>query len=125
LFHEQLTAVVVVNNGQVLRIYRHPNFPRLCVEKGGQVPEHSLLRQPGHQRNVPSAIAEARPGEWLQSDWGKPLPELCEQIFLQRDGFALIMLSAEVADADEEDADPDAERTAKQRYQDRQSRWRN
>ena len=51
------------------------------------------------------------------------MPELCEQVYPQQEGFALIMLSAEVEEEDE-DYDPDADRTAKQRYQGRQARWR-
>jgi Zn-dependent peptidase ImmA (M78 family) len=122
-FHEQLTAVVLVKDGRILRIYRHPNFPRLCVEPRGQVPAYTLFHRPGHQLNVPSVISEARAEVWLESDWGKPLPELCEQVYLQQGGFALIMLSAEVADVDDAD-DPDAELTSKQRFHERQSRWR-
>jgi hypothetical protein len=122
-FHDSLVAVLVVKDARVLRIYRHPKFPRVCVLPGSPVPAHTLFHRAGHKLNVPSAIAEARPEVWLQSEWGKPMPELCEQVYPQQEGFALIMLSAEVEEEDE-DYDPDADRTAKQRYQDRQTRWR-
>jgi len=123
-FHDQLTAVVVVKDGRILRIYQHPNFPRLGVEPGAKVPAHTLFHRAGHKLNVPSVVAEAGAEAWLQSDWGKPLGELCEQVYLQQNGFALIMLSAETA-AEDDDDDADAERTSKQRFQDQQSRWRN
>lgn len=111
-------------DGRILRIYRHPKFPRLCIFPSSPVPDHTLFHRAGHRMNVPSAIAEARPEAWLQSEWGHPMPELCEQVYPQREGFALIMLSAEVEEEDE-DYDPDADRTAKQRYQERRSRWQN
>ncbi len=120
-YHEQLTAAVVVKDGRVLRIYKNPQFPRLTVDPGTAVPAHTLFYRAGHKQNVPSVIAEARAEAWLQSDWGKPMPELCEQVYLQKDGYALVLLTAEPA-AEDEGYDLDAERTAKERYQDRQSR---
>jgi hypothetical protein len=61
--------------------------------------------------------------QWLKSDWGKPLPTLYEQVLLQRDGYALIMLQAEYPTDEDNDHDPDEDRTAKQRYQNRIARW--
>jgi hypothetical protein len=44
-------------------------------------------------------------------------------VLVQKEGFALIMLQVE-ANVDEDEHDPDEDRTAKQRYQDRMARWR-
>jgi hypothetical protein len=122
-YHDQPIAMIVVKDCKILRLYRNPSFPMLGVRAGDPVPKFTLYGRAGHRLNEPSEVCEARADAWLQSDFGKRLPELSEQVYLQRDGYALIMLWAEIAE-EEEDCDPEAERTAKQRYQDRQSRWR-
>jgi len=71
---------------------------------------------------TPSEIAEVQAGQWLETEWGKPLPELYEQVMPQRMGFALIMLWSEFKEEDEE-SDPDENRTSKQRLANRQGRW--
>jgi len=60
-------------------------------------------------------------GQWLASDWGRPLPELYEQVLLQRLDYALIMLWSEFPEDD--DFDPDENRTAKERLAARKGRW--
>jgi hypothetical protein len=50
---------------------------------------HAELRD-----NVASTIAEARAEAWLESEWGKRMPELSEQVYPQQGGFSLIMLWA-------------------------------
>lgn len=57
---------------------------------------------------------------WLETEWGKPSPELFEQVLLQANGFAMIMLWAEIA---ENEFDPDENKTSKERYRDRMSRY--
>jgi Zn-dependent peptidase ImmA (M78 family) len=121
-FHEQVVATVVVKDGKILRAYSQPKFPRLAPAWGSPVPANTLYHRAGHKLNVPSAAAEARAEAWVESDWGKPMPQLSEQVYPQQDGYALIMLWADLVDEDE-DYDPDENRTSKQRFQDRQSRW--
>jgi hypothetical protein len=58
----------------------------------------------------------------ISADWGRPLPELYEQVLLQRMGYALIMLWPEFPEGDH-DFDPDENRTAKERLADRKGRW--
>lgn len=114
-YHDQAVAIVVVKDGKVLRIYRNVSrFPKLRVDRGHAVPQGSLYHRAKKVLSTPSDIAEARAEQWLESEWGKPMPELFEQVVFQRDGHAQIMLWAEaVADDEYEDADED--RTSKQR----------
>jgi hypothetical protein len=113
--------VMVAKDGKIDKVYRNiARFPRLGVRAGAPVPANSLLFRAARQLNHPSAIEEARAEAWLESDWGKPLPGLYEQVFFQQNGFALIMLWAELAD--EEEDDRWGEKTAKQRFQNRQAR---
>ncbi|GAA0860862.1 hypothetical protein GCM10009115_01160 [Sphingopyxis soli] len=55
---------------------------------------------------------------WLESEWGKRLPRVYEQVLFQKDTFALIMLWCEESE-DDEDYDPEEGKTAKERYRDR------
>lgn len=122
-YHDELVAIIVVKNGNADKIYRDPvRFPYMSVKVGSPVPRQSVFHRAPKTLDAPSAIEEVAPETWLQSDWGKRLPKLYEQVFFQQDGFALLMLWAEPAEEEEEDADED--RTSKQRLQDRQSRWR-
>jgi hypothetical protein len=120
-YNEEPVAVVVAQDGKIDKVYRDiARFPRLGVSAGAPVPANSLLFRAAGQLNHPSAIAEARAEAWLESDWGKPLPGLYEQVFFQQNGFALIMLWAELVNEEEDDGW--GEKTAKQRFQDRQAR---
>lgn len=120
-YHDEPVAIAVVKDGKLQRTYRSANFPSLCVQKGNPVPGSSVFcrtqAKPGHI----SDLVEARAQYWLQSDWGKPLPGLYEQVAHQRGGFAMILLWAEVAE-DEDDGEDN--RTSKERLRDRQANWR-
>lgn len=122
-YHDQPVALIVAKDGKIDRIYRDiVRFPRLGVKAGTQVPGGSLLFRAAKQLDHPSIVSEARAEIWLESDWGKPLPELYEQVFFQQNGFALIMLWAELPD-EEEESDGWENKTSKQRLQERQAKW--
>lgn len=121
-YHEAPVAIVIVKDGRLLRAYRNiSHFPKLCVGKGATVPSASLFHRLPHSPGRVSDIVEARAQYWLESDWGKPLPELYEQVAFQREGFAMILLWAEVA---EEEDDVEDRLTSKERWQRRQGDWR-
>jgi Zn-dependent peptidase ImmA (M78 family) len=120
LYHSEAVAVLVTRNGPVNRIYRNfTRFPALCVKQEDPVPPSSILFRAKHQTDHPTDLVEARSEFWLETEWGKRLPPLYEQVFFQSGGFALLMLWAEISE--EEEADD--ERTAKQRYRDQQQKW--
>jgi IrrE N-terminal-like domain len=110
-YHNDLVAVAVVKDSKVQRFYRMPKFPRLAVESGHAVPRSSIHHQ---LLTRLSKIAETDAGQWLASDWGKALPTLYEQVLHQQNGYALILLWAEVDDRDEVQ-DEDESRTSSQR----------
>ena len=117
-YHDQLIAIAVVKDGVVLRIYKHTKFPRIGVPYGSAVPRNSLFHHAAHSGQKITDVRQNGAELWLESDWGKRLPALYEQVFYQQEGFALIMLWVE-ADDEEEERDPDENRTSKQRWQDR------
>jgi hypothetical protein len=103
-------------------VYRHIKFPQLSVDPGNEVPKGSAYWRAIKSKAELTEISEVLPGQWLASDWGRPLPELYEQVLLQRLGYALIMLWPEFPEGDD-DFDPDEIRTAKERLADRKGRW--
>lgn len=122
-YHEESVAIVVVNKGIIDKVYRNiSRFPKLALNRGDAVPKSSLLFSAPGTVGLPSMLDEARAEAWLESEWGKPLPALYEQVLLQQNGFAMVMLWAETAEHDE--GDGWGEKTSKQRLQEQQSRWR-
>jgi Zn-dependent peptidase ImmA (M78 family) len=120
--HDQPIAVAVVQNGKVLRIYKQLKFPKLGVQAGEDVPKPSIYWRAKNELVELTSLKEVAAGQWLESEWGKPLPELYEQVLYQQLGFALVLLWAEFKEVDEE-FDPDEERTSKQRLAERRGRW--
>ena len=118
--HDEPIAIAVVHEGRVQRIYRHIKFPRMSVSQGEEIPRSSIYWR---ARGGPALteIGETHAGQWLESDWGKQLPDLFEQVLFQQSGYALIMLWPEFAE-EEEDDDPDENRTSKQRLAERARR---
>ena len=121
-YHDAPVAIAVVKDGRLERIYRNlTTFPKLYVEKSHPVPATSIFHRTPMIPGRMSDVVEARAQDWLESDWGRPLPELYEQVAFQRDGFAMILLWAEIV---EENDDGEDNRTSKERLQQRQASWR-
>jgi len=91
-------------------------LPRLGVDARAAVPPRGSVywRTRATAATPLSEIVEIHAGQWLESDWGKPLLALYEQVLHQQLGYALILLWPEFPDEDEE-FDTDEDRTAKQR----------
>ena len=124
-YHEQPIAVAVVKDGNVLRIYKNLKFPKVSLSNGSPVPRNSLFHFAVARGAELSDITENGAELWIESQWGKRLPTLYEQVFFQQEGFALLMLWVELAEDDEEE-DEDETRTSKERYRNRQGsrdRW--
>ena len=121
-YHDQPVAIGVVNDGKVLRFYKNTRFPRLCISPGMLVPKASCYHQAIATRTEITDLKSASAAHWLESEWDRTLPSLYEQVLLQQNGYALVHLWAETALEDDED-DPDSERTAAQRYAKRRNGW--
>ena len=120
-YRSDCVAIVITQNGRVLRAYRDVRrFPFITVPANSPVPKQSLLMRKTHQRGKPSDIDETDAGVWIDVERGRRAPTLYEQVYVQAQGFATMMLSLETPE--EDDFDPDSEKTAKERYRDRQAR---
>jgi hypothetical protein len=123
LHHHKNIAVVVVKDGRVARFYPGIRFPFITVPHGKPVPAGTVYHRPSLQLRVASDVVQTLADNWIGVEYGKRAPTLYEQAYLQKNGFALIMLWLEEHDEEDDEFDHDADRTAKQRLQDRQARW--
>lgn len=121
-YQGEILAFVFTKGGRVLFPYKHLKFPFITVRSGQAVPDGSLLKGRGARNGVASDVSTWVPDIWIEVERGKPAPQLYEQVLGQRDDFAIVMLWLEPAEEDEDD-DPDAERTAKERFRERQGRF--
>jgi Zn-dependent peptidase ImmA (M78 family) len=115
-------ASVIVTERKIYRIYKALGLPKLSVEKGENVPASSVYSSFRGEPGSVSDLKRADAGQWLESEWGKRLPALYEQVLAQSNGFSTIMLWCEDFELDE-DYDPDADKTAKDRFRERQARF--
>ena len=120
-FKGEKIAIVIVKEGKIYRIYKALGLPKLSVEKGENVPASSVYSSFRAEPGSVSDLKRADAAQWLESEWGKRLPALYEQVLAQSSGFSTIMLWCEEFELDE-DYDPDADKTAKDRFRERQAR---
>ena len=121
-YSEKPIALLVVHNGAILRIYSHIKFPRISFGANAPVPRASCYWRVPKTQRTPSELREIPAGQWLESDWGTQVPELCEQVLHQQHDYALILLWPELA-PEEDEYDPDEDRTSKERLAHRLARW--
>ncbi len=119
-YSDEPVAVVVVRNGRYLRSYRNRDFPWIAIEFDNKIPEISALYT-HTSKNQPSRSEATAAEFWLETEPGKRIPKMYEQVLHQANGFAMILLK--VLEDPTEDYDPDENLTSKQRFQKRQDRW--
>ncbi|MCJ2069709.1 ImmA/IrrE family metallo-endopeptidase [Methylobacterium sp. J-030] len=101
--HGENIAIVVVKDGVLLRNYKSFSFPFITCSPGRAVPARSLLHRGPHDRGVASDFAECVADLWVDVRRGERAPKIYEQVYVQRDGCALVLLHAETVDEEEED----------------------
>lgn len=105
-YRHEPVAFVVTHNGRVLRSYKRKNdFPFITVQWGAPVPQNSLLMRRRHAVSETSDIEEIDAGVWLDVTFGQRAPTLYEQVHQQQGGYALILLSIDQPDEDDEGDD--------------------
>jgi Zn-dependent peptidase ImmA (M78 family) len=110
-FRDELLAAVITHHGVIQRIYRKSGFPKFTAQEGYRVDPASLLHRRQHLQGQPSGVEETNASIWLEVEWGRPAPRVYEQVLLQRDGYATILIEAEVP----EEPDIEAEMTSRER----------
>ncbi len=121
-YHSETIAFVVVRDGKVVRTYSNKTrFPFITAVRDRAVPQGSLFYRRGHQVGVPSDVDTRIADLWIDVERGRAAPRISEQVCLQSNDFAMIMLWYE--SVDDPEYDEDGERTAKERLKHRQSRF--
>jgi hypothetical protein len=110
-WHEELVAIVVIHNDRIQRPYRNrTRFPFIRLSTGDPIPRGSTFHCGSVQRDVPGEFRECVPDNWIEVKRGEPAPTLLEQVYHQRDGYALILLHLIEPDDDEQADERDLER---------------
>jgi hypothetical protein len=118
LYHDELLAFVITQNGIIRRIYRPPNFPYITAEVGRPAPNSTTVSNRDFMK-----LVECLPDHWIRVERGKGAPKLYEQVMKQRNNFAITMLWLEMdAKPDDDDFDSDENLTAAERLRDRLNR---
>lgn len=98
--HREVLALLVSQNGRLVQAHRPDDFPWIEPRIGEPVPDDSIAH--GH-RLLPgqtSAMEECYPETWLRSSAARKVEVLSEQVLAQADGWAMILLHAEMVEAD-------------------------
>ena len=111
--HGEALAVIITKDDNIIRSYKGKEFPFLTIERN--------KRAPTRRRLTPDASSLAEMGESNLGAWVNDTGvKIYEQVFNQENGYALILLWAELPD---EEADADENKTSAQRYRDRMDRF--
>jgi len=93
-------AIAVAHRGRVLRRYRNEDFPWL-PDGDGRLPKGSLAAELKPGPGIVSQVEEVDPAVWLSERDAKRVLGLREQVLGQRDGYALVLLQAELDEDDD------------------------
>lgn len=107
-------AFVVTRHGKVLYNFRNREFPWITAQGGTAIPSGSRYHL--HRSAEMSPLMTVGAEHWIETDFGKRVPFMKEQILPQANGHALIMLWMEAQD---DDYDPEEAMTSKQRLEHR------
>ena len=97
-YHREAVAVVVIRNDRVLRCYRQREFPWIEPGAGQDVPRGSLFDDASLRRGTASSVEECEADLWLDERDATGITVMVEQVLLQADGYALVLLHAEIGE---------------------------
>ena len=96
--HRETLALVFLHRGKITRFYKPDDFPFIDITIGTEAPEESIASDHGHAPTEISEMEECDPSTWL-GEWSqRKVDMLSEQLLAQRDGHAMVLLHAELAE---------------------------
>ena len=105
--HRGAVAVVLLRHGKITRIYRNErHFPWIERRVGDVVPAGSIASSSEVQPGQFSPVEECDADTWISDRDVQRVEVLTEHLLAQRDGFAMLLLHAELVDEDD-DGDED------------------
>lgn len=121
-YHDDPVAIVVTKDGRIQRYYKHLLFPFIVPAIGTAVPSGSLFHRGPRVAGTVGQMCETAAEAWVECRWGVRAPTLYEQVYLQKAGFALILLHVERRDGDENLEERDLEESWRIGFPARRSR---
>jgi IrrE N-terminal-like domain len=94
--HRETLAVVILHDELINRTYRGDGFPWIEPQYRQPAPTDSIAAGHDLQPAQYSDMEECDPEIWLGSFGARRVEVLCEQIFVQQNGWATILLHAEM-----------------------------
>lgn len=98
--HHDTLAVVILHRGLIDRIYRPEGFPWIEPRRGRPVPEDSIASAHRLQPGQISEMEECEPETWIGERNARGVEVLSEQLHVQQNGWATVLLHAELAEQD-------------------------
>ena len=95
-------AVVILHCGLVTRVYRNADFPWIDVRIGQVMPSDSIVSVAWPAASM-SEFEECDPATWLSERDARRTEVLLEQVLGQANEFAMVLLHAELSDADDDE----------------------
>lgn len=101
-YHREAVAIIQTRDRKVVRTYRDPKkFPWIEIATDQPVPLASALHRARGLPGTVSDIDECDVDLWLSASAARTVASMTEQVLWQRDGFALVMLHADIIDEDD------------------------
>lgn len=91
-------AVIILHDGRMQRVYRQRDFPWIVPRFGQPVPTDSIASGHRLQPGELSDSDECDPEVWFDDRNAARVEVLTEQLLGQREGFAMLLLYAEMVD---------------------------
>lgn len=98
--HREHLALVVVRNGRIEQAHRPDEFPWIEPSIGQPIPQESIMHGCMLVPGQTSPMEECDPETWLGPAAACKVEVLSEQVLAQRDGWAMVLLHAEIAETD-------------------------
>ncbi|MES2493241.1 MAG: ImmA/IrrE family metallo-endopeptidase [Pseudomonadota bacterium] len=90
-------AVIMVSDGMIQRMYRREGqFPYIETGRGQPVPAGSVFHGCTLSPGLATGMASCEPGVWLAGRSLRTVASLEEQVLFQHNGYAMILLNAEL-----------------------------
>ncbi len=96
--HREDLALVVVRNGRIEQAHRPDDFPWIEPSIGDPVPQESIACNHRLLPGQNTAMEECDPETWLGPAGVRKAEVLSEQVLAQRDGWAMVLLHAELTE---------------------------
>lgn len=109
--HDEMIAIVFLKDGRVRLSYKSLGFPFITAQRNSGIPTGSTFFRGRHQLNVASLMEDCPAELWIDVDRRRRTPLMSEQVYLQRDGFAMMLLWLESRDEDEDREDDEIEKS--------------